>query len=243
MSNFDDNKKIKTYSNKVVIKRLLSYIKPHKVMFIFALLLTLITVLIELIPALIQGTIIGILSLDVFSENNDANLLNIANYFINNYGITLKEFKLYSSFIIIGSYILIILLNGFIMYKSTMILQKIGQGIIKNLREETFIHIESLSIAQINKNPIGKYVTRVTSDMNKISLLYSDVIVNMFKAILSIIVVSISMILISPTLFLYVLMITPFVVLFSYLFNKISRQKFRMVRGSISNMNAYLNEN
>ncbi len=243
MNNFDDNKKIKTYSNKVVIKRLLAYIKPHKGMFIFALFLTLITVLIELIPALIQGTIIGILSLDVFSEANDSNLVNIANYFIDNYGITLREFKLYSSFIIIGTYILIILLNGFIMYKSTMILQRIGQGIIKELREETFVHIESLSIAQINKNPIGKYVTRVTSDMNKISLLYSDVIVNMFKAILSIIVVAISMILISPILFLYVLMITPFLVIFSYLFNKLSRQRFRMVRGSISNMNAYLNEN
>ena len=243
MNNFDDNKKIKTYSNKVVIKRLLAYIKPHKGMFIFALFLTLITVLIELIPALIQGAIIGILSLDVFSEANDSNLVNIANYFIDNYGITLREFKLYSSFIIIGTYILIILLNGFIMYKSTMILQRIGQGIIKELREETFVHIESLSIAQINKNPFGKYVTRVTSDMNKISLLYSDVIVNMFKAILSIIVVAISMILISPILFLYVLMITPFLVIFSYLFNKLSRQRFRMVRGSISNMNAYLNEN
>ena len=197
----------------------------------------------DLLPALIQGSIIGILSLESFSEANDPKLLNIANYFMENLNITLKEFKLYSSLTIIGVYILIIVLNGFILYKSTMILQKIGQGIVKKLREETFSHIESLSIAQINKNPIGKYVTRVTSDMNKISLLYSDVIVNMVKAFLSIIVVLIVMIVISPLLSLYVLMVTPLLIVLSILFNKLSRKQFRLVRGSISNINAYLNEN
>ena len=40
MSNFDDNKKIKTYSNSVIIKRLLSYIKPYRRNFIFAIILT-----------------------------------------------------------------------------------------------------------------------------------------------------------------------------------------------------------
>ena len=243
MTNFDDNKKIKAYSTKEVIKRLLSYMKPYKGKFIIAIIITLITVLMGLIPAVIQGIVIGILSLDVFGDTNDPMLMDIANYFINNFGISLSDFKLYSSLIIIGSYVLIIILTTFISYKAIMILQRIGQGIIKTLREETFIHIESLSIAQINKNPIGKYVTRVTSDMNKISLLYSDVIVNMFKAVLSIIVVLIAMLLISPLLTLYVLMITPFIVLFSYLFNKYSRRQFRLVRGSVSNINAYLNEN
>ncbi len=243
MNNFDDNKKIKTYSNSVIIKRLLSYIKPYKVKFIIAILITLITVAIELIPALIQGSIIGILSLDVFNEANDPKLLEIATYFMDNMHITLTEFKLYASFTIIGTYILIILINCFLGYFSVMILQKIGQGIVKKLREETFIHIESLSIAQINKNPIGKYVTRVTSDLNKISLLYSDVIVNLFKAILLIIIVIVMMFIISPTLTLYVLIITPILAVLSYFFNKLSRGQFRLVRGSISNINAYLNEN
>jgi len=243
MNKFDDNKKIKTYSTGVLIKRLFSYIKPYKAKFILALLLTLLTVLMDLLPALIQGSIIGILSLESFNEASDPKLLNIANYFMENLNITLKEFKLYSSLSIIGVYILIIVLNGFILYKSTMILQKIGQSIVKKLREETFSHIESLSIAQINKNPIGKYVTRVTSDMNKISLLYSDVIVNMVKAFLSIIVVLIVMVVISPLLSLYVLMVTPLLIVLSILFNKLSRKQFRLVRGSISNINAYLNEN
>ena len=243
MNNFDDNKKIKTYSNSVIIKRLLSYIKPYKVKFIIAILITLITVAIELIPALIQGSIIGILSLDVFNEANDPKLLEIATYFMDNMHITLTEFKLYASFTIIGTYILIILINCFLGYFSVMILQKIGQGIVKKLREETFIHIESLSIAQINKNPIGKYVTKVTSDLNKISLLYSDVIVNLFKAILLIIIVIVMMFIISPTLTLYVLIITPILAVLSYFFNKLSRGQFRLVRGSISNINAYLNEN
>ena len=243
MSNFDDNKKIKTYSNSVIIKRLLSYIKPYRRNFIFAIILTLVTVAMELIPALIQGTIIGILSLDVFNTANDEGLMNIANYFMNLWNISLSDFKLYASLTIIGGYVVIILLNSFISYFSVMILQRIGQNIVKKLREETFVHIESLSIAQINKNPIGKYVTRVTSDLNKISMLYSDVIVNFFKSILLIIVVLVMMFIISPILALYILMITPVLGVLSYFFNKLSRGQFRLVRGSVSNINAYLNEN
>ncbi len=243
MNKFDDNKTIKTYSTGVLIKRLFRYIKPHKAKFILALILTLFTVLMDLLPALIQGSVIGILSLDLISEANDPKLLEIANYFMDNLNISLQQFKLYSSLSIIGFYIFVIILNSFILYKSTMILQRIGQNIVKDLRQETFTHIESLSIAQINKNPIGKYVTRVTSDMNKISLLYSDVIVNMVKAFLSIIVVLIVMIVISPLLSLYVLLITPILTALSILFNKLSRKQFRLVRGSISNINAYLNEN
>ncbi len=243
MSKFDDNKKIKTYSTNVLIKRLFSYIKPYKAKFILAIILTLLTVLMDLLPAVIQGSVIGILSLDLFSEANDPKLLEIANYFMDNLNITLQNFKLYSSLSIIGFYIFIIILNGFVLYKATMILQRIGQGIVKKLREETFTHIESLSIAQINKDPIGKYVTRVTSDMNKISLLYSDVIVNMVKAFISIIIVLIVMFVISPLLSLYVLLITPILFVLSFIFNKLSRKQFRLVRGSISNINAYLNEN
>ena len=243
MSSYDDNKVIKAYSNKVIIKRLLGYIKPYKKSFILAIFLTLITVFLELVPALIQGTVIGILSLEVFGDNNDPTLLNIANHFMNSWNLTLDEFKLYSTFIIVGTYIFIILLGGFISYIATMLLQKIGQKIVKKLREETFIHIESLSIGQINKNPIGKYVTRVTSDMNKISLLYSDVIVNLFKAVLSITVVLVVMFTISPRLTIYVLIITPILAILSYVFNKLSRRQFRLVRGSVSNINSYLNEN
>ncbi len=165
MTTFDDNKRIKAYSTGVVIKRLLSYLKPYKAKFILSIIITLLVVLIGLIPAVIQGTVIGILSLEVFGDTNDPLLWDIANYFMNNYGITLSNFKLYSSLIIIASYVLVIIITSVISYKAMMILQKIGQGIIKTLREETFVHIESLSIAQINKNPIGKYVTRVTSDM------------------------------------------------------------------------------
>ena len=243
MSKFDDNKKIKTYPTNVLIKRLFSYIKPYKAKFILAIILTLLTVLMDLLPAVIQGSVIGILSLDLFSEANDPKLLEIANYFMDILNITLQDFKLYSSLSIIGFYIFIIILNGFVLYKATMILQRIGQGIVKKLREETFTHIESLSIAQINKDPIGKYVTRVTSDMNKISLLYSDVIVNMVKAFISIIIVLIVMFVISPLLSLYVLLITPILFVLSFIFNKLSRKQFRLVRGSISNINAYLNEN
>ena len=111
------------------------------------------------------------------------------------------------------------------------------------LRHDVFSHIESLSIAQINETPVGKFVTRVTSDMNMINELYTNVIVNLIRYILTLIFVVVMMIIISPVLTLYLSIIAPILIVVSFIFNKISRKQYRKVRGSVSNVNAFLSEN
>ncbi len=86
MNKFDDNKTIKTYSTKVLIKRLFGYIKPYKGKFILALILTLFTVLMDLLPALIQGSVIGILALNPNEEATfDTNLGEFVSMIMDNF--------------------------------------------------------------------------------------------------------------------------------------------------------------
>ena len=221
MQKFDDNKNIKIYKNSVIIKRLLNYAKKERYKFILALIFTAMLVAVDLTPAYLEGELIGLL------QNSD---------YDNNY-------KLIFSLTLVGIFGVVIIASAFLNYFNSMMLQKSGQRIILKIRRDVFVKIESLSIAQINATPVGKLVTRVTSDVNMINELYTNVIVNLIRYILTIIFVLVLMFIINLKLTLYVLTLIPILIIITIIFNKVSRNQYRRVRGSVSNVNAFLSEN
>lgn len=221
MKKFDDTKNIKTYKDSKIIKRLFHYLKPVLGYFILALFLTAVVVVADLVPALLEGKIIGLLG-DVDVS---------------------KDEKLNKALLLVGIYVAIILTTAFINYFNTMMLHKSGQKIIVNMRRDVFTHIEGLAIAQINETPVGKLVTRVTSDINSINELFTNVIVNLIRYALTITFVLAMMIYISPKLTLYILIIAPILIIMYSLFKYLSRKQYRKVRGCVSNVNAFLSEN
>lgn len=248
MERFDDNKNVKAYKDSSVIKRLFVYLKPYIPAFILALVLTIVTVVVDLLPAYFEGLLIGILGLDFTNFDpeylkNNKGMLDFANNIMANYSLSIKQFKEIISLFLVIIFVIVIIVSVFVGYFTRMLLQKTGQKIIMKLRRDVFIHIESLAIAQINKTPVGKLVTRVTSDMNAINDLFTNVIVNLISQVLSIIFVFIIMIMISPILTLYMCILMPILALLSYVFNKVSRKQYRKVRGCVSNVNAFLSEN
>ena len=221
MNKFDDTKNIKTYNDSNIIKRLYSYLKPVKWYFVLALFLTCVIVVADLIPAYLEGKIIGALG--------DSNIAS--------------EEKFTKAIILVIVYVIIFIIAAIVNYLNTMNLQKAGQKIILSLRRDVFVHIENLSIAQINATPVGKLVTRVTSDVNMINELYTNVIVNLIRYLITIIFVIILMLLISPLLTLYVGIMAPILIILYIIFKNASRKQYRVVRGCVSNVNAFLSEN
>ena len=221
MERFDDNKNIKTYKDRTIMKRLLHYARPVMWYFIASLLFTAILVAIDLLPAFLEGELIGVLGNEDLSNN----------------------YKMSFTFILLGGYAVVIVAAALLNYYNTMLLQKAGQKIVYNIRREVFVKIEGLSIAQINKTPVGKLVTRVTSDVNMVNELYTNVIVNLIRYVLTIIFVLIMMLIISPILTAYILCVMPFLIVITIVFNKVSRRQYRKVRGCVSNVNAFLSEN
>ena len=106
-----------------------------------------------------------------------------------------------------------------------------------------FHHIESLSIDQINSIPIGKLVSRVTSDTNAINDLYTNILINLLKNILSLFGIFAMMLALNYQLALYMLIFVPVVGGLSYAYRALSKKAYRRVRHSITSMNAFLNEN
>ena len=111
------------------------------------------------------------------------------------------------------------------------------------IREDVFIAIERLSVDQLNEIPVGKLVTRVTSDTNTLNEMYTTIIINLIRNILTIISVVIMMFLLNAKLALLVLSVTPILIVSSIIFRKFSRRAYREVRTNVSKVNAFLSEN
>lgn len=214
----NDVKKERTMKDSEIIRRTLTYIRPHKKKFILAIIFMLFVIALELMVPYLSGLIIGKLS---HPENTKY--------------LTILALSI--------GYLGSILTSLFFMYFETMILQKAGQSIVYQLREDVFHHIESLSIDQINSIPIGKLVSRVTSDTNAINDLYTNILINLLKNILSLFGIFAMMLALNYQLALYMLIFVPVVGGLSYAYRALSKKAYRRVRHSITSMNAFLNEN
>ena len=221
MQKFDDNKNIRTYKDRVVFSRLMKYASKYIWYFVASLAITALLVVVDLLPAYLNGELIGILQ--------DINISG--------------DQKIKSAMWMFVLYMIVLVVSAVLGYFNTMLLQKTGQKIVLNIRKDVFVKIENMAISQINATPVGKLVTRVTSDVNTVNELFTNVIVNLIKHILTIVFVLVMMLIISPKLTLYILCIVPVLVVISIVFNKVSRKQYRRVRGSVSNVNAFLSEN
>ncbi len=128
-------------------------------------------------------------------------------------------------------------------YFQSIILQRVGQKIVSTVREETFTHIERLSHHQLHHIPVGTLVTRVTNDANAISIMFTDIVVNLVKNVFIVFGVLGAMLILNYALTLMVLCFVPFVVIFTVIFRKFSRRAHRMVKDGNTAINTYLSEN
>lgn len=202
---------------KVMLKRINNYLKPEIVRFVGAMLLIVVNVVLDIILPLFVSRITNNLKSD---------------------GINLQ--------FIVGmaiAYLAIGVCNqGFLVWES-MLLQKAGQNIIYRLRTEVFEHIEKLSQNQFDEMPVGSLVTRVASYTASMSDLFTNVIVNVIRNVLTVVGVYGIMLYISWQLSLVMLGFIVVVFITSYFFRKIVRKVFTKEREYISDLNAFLSEN
>jgi ATP-binding cassette, subfamily B, multidrug efflux pump len=200
-------------------KRLLGYLKPHRREFIVSIILMTFVVIVELVPPLFMAKV-----LELLKNSNAVGTMN--------------KILLY-----LGVFILSLVVSIIIHYKQTILLQEIGQKIVFRIRLEVFEHIEKLSIDQLNKEPVGKLVTRVMNDPDSISEMFTSIVINLIRSIIMMIIILIILFFISIKLTLITLLIMPIILIVSYVFRKISRKSYQKISNEISALNAFLSEN
>ena len=200
----------------VLFKRTFKYLKPHLWKIILALLLIVLGLAFEIVVPLIYRDII-----DNLNSNNIAiHLLPWA----------------------IVVYFSCTLVSQIIRFVDTIILQRVGNSVVYDMRVEIFEHIEKMSLDQFEVLPVGSLTTRVCNYTAQISDLYTNQITNLIRNILSIVGVYAVMLFISPKLSLILLGVAAVVFVASYLFRKRINRLHRLEKGYLSDVNTCLSE-
>ena len=199
-----------------LIRRMIVYARPHWKSFALAVVLLLLSIGYDVASPLLVGNIEEMIK---------------------------GEFALSGLFRLVAVYGGILVVSTLCTYAQRLILQKTGQKIVSAVREDTFTHIESLSHNQLHHIPVGKLVTRVTNDTNAISMVFTNILVQLFRNIFVLLGVVGAMLCLNYVLTLMVLCFGPFIVLFTVIFRKFSRRAFRRVKDGTTDINTFLSEN
>ena len=206
----------RTMNDGEILRRLAGYAKPYWAKFVVVLFLMLFSIAYDIISPLIIGALEELVS---------------------------GEFELPRLFVGVAVYAGVLVFSMASTYFQAVILQRVGQRIISDLREDLFTHIESLSHEQLNEIPVGKLVTRVTNDTNAISMMFTNLLVTLTKNIFVILGILVAMLALNYELTLMVLCFVPFIVIFTVIFRKFSRRAYRKVKDATTDINTYLSEN
>jgi ATP-binding cassette, subfamily B, multidrug efflux pump len=135
-----------------------------------------------------------------------------------------------------------VIIQAIVQYAQAVGTQWIGQKTIYDLRVELFAHIQRLSFRFLDKNPVGRLVTRLTSDIEVLNELFSSGIIMVFADIFVLVWIFVFMFATSWKLALVVCVVFPFLLLATAIFRKKARESYREVRVLVARMNAFLNE-
>jgi len=215
MNQYVDKEKQYKSIDLSLMARLLKYAKPFWIQITISLILLLGVVALELYQPVLLGK-----AVDEFIVNEDIDgVVRVAFLY---FGTALAMFVL--------------------TYIQAMILQYSGQKIIYNIRVELFDKLQSLSIEYFNNHPIGKLVTRVTNDTETLNELYTSVIVNSIKSIFVLVGIIVTMTAYNLRLSLITFTVIPFIILFTVIFRKKTREIYRQIRRRVAGVNAYISE-
>ncbi len=138
---------------------------------------------------------------------------------------------------------LVVLVGGFVSaFGHVYIMQYAGQRAMFDLRRELMTHLQRSDIAFFDRNPIGRLVTRVTTDVEALNELFASGLVAMLGDVLTLGFIIAIMFRLSPALTGLMLAVMPFVVLTTMAFRRKVTHSYRRIRVAIARINAYLQE-
>jgi ATP-binding cassette, subfamily B, multidrug efflux pump len=135
-----------------------------------------------------------------------------------------------------------LLLEFLIEYGQTLLTTYLGQRVMYDLRMQIFAHLQRLSISYFDRNPVGRLMTRVTSDVETLNELFSSGVVTVFGDVFTLVAIMGMMLLIDWRLALVTFAVIPLVWLTARIFRRRVREAFGDIRVRLARLNAYLQE-
>ena len=127
-------------------------------------------------------------------------------------------------------------------YGETMLTSLLGQRVMRDLRRDIFGHVQRLPVVFFDRNPVGRLVTRVTSDVEALNELFTAGVVAGLGDLFTLLAISVLMLVVDWRLALASFGVIPFVYWVSHVFRAKVRDSYRDVRSRLARINAYLQE-
>src|SRR5437588_1200895 len=127
-------------------------------------------------------------------------------------------------------------------YGQTWLTSLLGQRVMRDLRMEIYRHLQRLSVSYFDRNPVGRLITRVTSDVETLNELFTAGVVAGLGDLFTLVAISVAMLIMDWRLALWSFAVVPFVIMVSGLFRKGVRETYRETRARQARINSFLQE-
>ena len=143
---------------------------------------------------------------------------------------------------IVAIMLVAVIAQAILQYLQAIVTQWIGQQTIYDVRKEIMEQLQRLSLRFFDKNPVGRLVTRITSDVEVLNELFSSGLIMVFADVFVVIGIFVFMFLTSWKLALVVSIVFPMLIGATSLFRKKARESYREIRVFLARINAFLSE-
>lgn len=135
------------------------------------------------------------------------------------------------------------ILGGFVLeYAQGLLTTWLGQSVMYDLRRELFATFQRLDLRTFDKTPVGRLMTRITSDVETLNQLFSSGVVSVFGDVFTLVFILAAMLRMDWRMALVTFTVLPFVWIAVFLFRSRIRDAYRDIRVRLARINAYLHE-
>ena len=224
MSNIHEEEALGKAYDSHLMKRLLDYMRPYRWRVIFALALVAIVTPLELAPPLL------------FKKTID-------DYLVPGFEHRIPLDKAWNGVLLISMVYLAVLIFDFLaQYIQIRIMQRVGQQTMYDMRTEIFGRLQRLPMAYFDRNPVGRLMTRVTTDVDALNDLFAAGVVTMINDFFLLVVMAGLLFKIDWRLALDTLAVLPGILVVTLIFRKYVRDANRKIRTAIARINSFLQE-
>jgi len=213
----------KAYDSRLM-KRLLEYLRPYRWRVILALALVAIVTPLELAPPILFQRVI-----DRFLVPGASGRIPMTTAW---HGVILISVV----------YLGVLIFDFLAQYIQIRIMQRVGQQTMYDMRTEIFGHLQRLPMNYFDRNPVGRLMTRVTTDVDALNDLFAAGVVTMINDFFLLAVMACLLFWIDKRLALDTMLVLPFILVVTLIFRKYVREANRQIRTAIARINSFLQE-
>ncbi len=215
-----------------LMRRLLTYLRPYRKVVFFALIAIFFYGLLQAIPPYLLKVEID-RYLDPTHHRQIPQFL--AHFLSKNPRVGIFQ-------IAFAIYVPTVLLTFVLQFAQTFAMQLVGQKVMYDLRKQVFEHLQRLQMSFFDSNPVGRLVTRVTTDIDVLNDMFASGVVAVFGDFFTLVSIMVVMLELDWRLALLTFAVLPLIVIATALFRKAVRESYRRIRLAIARINAYLQE-